>query len=43
MLAAHGIMDYSVLLGIENRFVVCDDDGNELVGADRRGSVRNFV
>ena len=25
MLAAHGIMDYSILLGIENRFHVSDD------------------
>lgn len=43
MLAAHGIMDYSLLLGIENRLVVCDDVGNEIVGTGRRQSVRNAV
>ena len=27
MLSAHGIMDYSILLGIENRYHVADDVG----------------
>ena len=43
MLAAHGIMDYSVLLGIENPFVVCDDEGNEIVGNGLGQSGRNAV
>ena len=41
MLAAHGIMDYSLLLGIENRFIVCDDEGNEQVQSGRRQSIRS--
>jgi hypothetical protein len=28
MLASHGIMDYSMLLGIENQFSIADEAGN---------------
>ena len=30
MLASHGIMDYSVLVGIENRFNVLSESGREV-------------
>jgi hypothetical protein len=41
MLESQGIMDYSVLLGIENRFIVCDDDGNEKIQSGRKQSIRS--
>lgn len=36
MLASLGIMDYSILLGIENRVTVCDDEGIEETSTDHK-------
>ena len=42
MLAAHNIMDYSILLGIENRFHVSDDAGFEQSASGRKQSLRSI-
>lgn len=41
MLANNGIMDYSMLLGIENRFHVADDLGLEESASGRKQSLRS--
>ena len=41
MLAEHGIMDYSILLGIENKFNISDDAGNEQSQSGRKQSVKS--
>ena len=43
MLASHGIMDYSMLLGIENRFHVSDDLGLQEASSGRKQSLRSKV
>lgn len=41
MLASHGIMDYSMLLGIENLYRITDEVGNEKSESGRRRSGRS--
>jgi hypothetical protein len=41
MLASHGIMDYSMLLGIENKFRVSDATGFEKSDSGRRQTIRS--
>jgi hypothetical protein len=41
MLSKHGIMDYSLLLGIENMYALEDEDGNVMAKSGRRRSRRS--
>lgn len=41
MLASHGIMDYSMLLGIENQYRIADEAGKETNESGRRASNRS--
>lgn len=43
MLVRHHIMDYSLLIGIENKFNLIGEDGTNLSASGRKQSMRSIL